>query len=161
MEREAYVADRSIATALHLAITLGRPLLVEGPAGVGKTEISKVLARALDTELIRLQCYEGLDASTALYEWNYPKQMLRIKLEEGGERTAAEKEASIFSEAYLLRRPLSQAPRPRRLLFHLQLHRPLGLQTPLQSRLDTVPVRLQPFTQQLVLFPGIQQGLII
>ena len=109
MEREAYVADRSIATALHLAITLGRPLLVEGPAGVGKTEISKVLARALDTELIRLQCYEGLDASTALYEWNYPKQMLRIKLEEGGERTAAEKEASIFSEAYLLRRPLLQA----------------------------------------------------
>lgn len=111
MEREAYVADRSIATAIHLGLELKRPLLVEGPAGVGKTEIAKVLARMLETELIRLQCYEGVDAAVALYEWNYPKQMLRIKLEEGGDRSAAEKEASIFTEAYLLERPLLRAIR--------------------------------------------------
>src|SRR5690606_22473004 len=109
MEREAYVADASIATAVHLATQLGKPLLVEGHAGVGKTEIAKVLARALGTELIRLQCYEGLDASTALYEWNYPKQLLRIKLEESAPGTLAEKEASIFSEPFLLRRPLLEA----------------------------------------------------
>ena len=109
MEGALYVTDPAIATAIHLALTLEKPLLVEGHAGVGKTEIAKVLARALDTNLIRLQCYEGLDASTALYEWNYPKQLLRIKLEEREVRAVAEKEADIFSEPFLLRRPLLQA----------------------------------------------------
>ena len=109
MEREAYVTDRAIATSVYLAAALGKPLLVEGHPGVGKTEIAKVLARALGTELIRLQCYEGLDATTALYEWNYPKQMLHIKLEEHSGRSVEEKEASIFSEPFLLKRPLLQA----------------------------------------------------
>ncbi len=109
LEAQAYVADPAVATAVHLAIALEKPLLVEGPAGVGKTEIAKVLARALDTELIRLQCYEGLDAATALYEWNYPRQMLRIRMEEHSGRTLEERETSIFSEAYLLRRPLLRA----------------------------------------------------
>ena len=96
MEGAAYITDPAISTAVHLAMTLGKPLLVEGHAGVGKTEIAKVLARVLGTNLIRLQCYEGLDASTALYEWNYPKQLLRIKLEERESRSLAEKEADIF-----------------------------------------------------------------
>jgi MoxR-like ATPase len=110
LEAEAYVTDPAIATSVHLSIALGRPLLVEGPAGVGKTEIAKVLARALGTDLLRLQCYEGLDASAALYEWNYPKQLLRIRLEEGrATESVEEREASIFSEAYLLKRPLLQA----------------------------------------------------
>ena len=101
--------DAAVATSLYLAMALGKPLLVEGPAGVGKTEIAKVLARALDTSLIRLQCYEGLDATTALYEWNYPKQLLHIKLQESSPGSAAEKEESIFSESFLLKRPLLQA----------------------------------------------------
>jgi MoxR-like ATPase len=109
MEQQSYVTDRGIATAVHLAMTLNKPLLVEGHPGVGKTDIAKVLARVLDTDLIRLQCYEGLDATTALYEWNYSKQLLRIKLEEGTGRSVAEKEASIFSEPFLLKRPLLQA----------------------------------------------------
>src|SRR5690606_4038342 len=109
MEREAYVADPAIATSVHLALALRKPLLVEGPAGVGKTEIAKVLAAALGTELIRLQCYEGLDAASALYEWNYPRQMLRIRLEEGEDLTVEEREASIFGEEFLLRRPLLRA----------------------------------------------------
>lgn len=109
MEREAYVADPAVATSVYLAIELGKPLLVEGPAGVGKTEIAKVLSRALGADLIRLQCYEGLDATTALYEWNYPRQMLRIRLEEGTSLSIEEKEASIFSEEFLLKRPLLQA----------------------------------------------------
>ena len=109
MAREAYVTDRSIATAVYLALALRKPLLVEGHPGVGKTDIAKVLSRALGAELIRLQCYEGLDASTALYEWNYPKQMLRIKLEEGSGRSLEEREASIFSEPFLLKRPLLRA----------------------------------------------------
>jgi MoxR-like ATPase len=109
MEGAHYVTDPAISTAVHLAMTLGKPLLVEGHAGVGKTEIAKVLARGLETNLIRLQCYEGLDASTALYEWNYPKQLLRIKLEERDGRPAADKEADIFSEPFLLKRPLLQA----------------------------------------------------
>ena len=109
MEQEAYVTDRAVATSVYLAAVLKKPLLVEGHPGVGKTEIAKVLARALRTDLIRLQCYEGLDATTALYEWNYPKQMLHIKLEEHSGRTVAEKEASIFGEAFLLKRPLLQA----------------------------------------------------
>jgi MoxR-like ATPase len=109
MEGATYVTDPAIATAVYLALALGKPLLVEGHAGVGKTEIAKVLARVLDTNLIRLQCYEGLDAATALYEWNYPKQLLRIKIEEREDRPAAAKEADIFSEPFLLRRPLLQA----------------------------------------------------
>src|ERR687894_1326670 len=90
MEREGYVTDRSVATAVYLATVLHKPLLVEGHPGVGKTDVAKVLARVLDTDLIRLQCYEGLDATTALYEWNYSKQLLRIKLEEGTGRSVAE-----------------------------------------------------------------------
>lgn len=109
MERERYVGDRDIATAVYLAMELEKPLLIEGEAGVGKTEVAKVLAAALGTNLIRLQCYEGLDAAAALYEWNYAKQLLRIKMEEGGGRPPAEQEAVIFSEAYLLRRPLLAA----------------------------------------------------
>ncbi|MGH7268147.1 MAG: AAA family ATPase [Candidatus Rokuibacteriota bacterium] len=109
MEGAAYITDPAISTAVHLAMTLGKPLLVEGHAGVGKTEIAKVLAQALGTNLIRLQCYEGLDAATALYEWNYPKQLLRIKLEERESRAVAEKEADLFGEAFLLKRPLLQA----------------------------------------------------
>jgi MoxR-like ATPase len=109
MEREHYVTDRGIATAVYLAMTLRKPLLVEGHPGVGKTDIAKVLSRAMGAELIRLQCYEGLDATTALYEWNYPKQLLHIKLEERGEHSIAEQEAAIFSEPFLLKRPLLQA----------------------------------------------------
>jgi MoxR-like ATPase len=109
MEGAAYITDPAISTAVHLAMTLGKPLLVEGHAGVGKTEIAKVLAQVLATNLIRLQCYEGLDAATALYEWNYPKQLLRIKLEEREARSVADKEADIFSEPFLLKRPLLQA----------------------------------------------------
>ena len=103
------MADPAIATSLWLSMTLKKPLLVEGHAGVGKTEIAKVLARMLDTDLIRLQCYEGLDASTALYEWNYSKQLLHIRLQERDSRSAAEAEAQIFSEPFLLKRPLLQA----------------------------------------------------
>ena len=109
LEQQVYIADAAIATALYLSMTLGKPLLVEGPAGVGKTEIAKALANALDTRLIRLQCYEGLDATTALYEWNYPKQLLHLKLEESSKASESEKEAMIFSEAFLLKRPLLQA----------------------------------------------------
>ena len=111
MARSHYVGDSEIATAIFLAIRLHRPLLVEGHAGVGKTEIAKSLALALDTKLIRLQCYEGLDVSTALYEWNYAKQILRIRMEEQSSHSAVEKEALIFSEPYLLARPLLQALR--------------------------------------------------
>lgn len=109
LAEQVYVADAGIATALYLSITLGKPLLIEGPAGVGKTEIAKALANALNTRLIRLQCYEGLDATTALYEWNYPKQLLHLKLEESSSASEAEKEAAIFSEPFLLKRPLLQA----------------------------------------------------
>jgi MoxR-like ATPase len=109
MEREGYVTDRAVATSVYLSTTLGKPLLVEGHPGVGKTDIAKVLARVLEGDLIRLQCYEGLDANTALYEWNYPKQLLHIKLDERSERPVGEREADIFSEAFLLKRPLLQA----------------------------------------------------
>jgi MoxR-like ATPase len=90
-------------------MALGKPLLIEGPAGVGKTEIAKSLSLSLDARLVRLQCYEGLDATTAIYEWNYPKQLLRIKLQEHASASAAEKEAEIFSEPFLLKRPLLEA----------------------------------------------------
>lgn len=109
LEEQIYIADNAIATAVYLSMVLGKPLLIEGPAGVGKTEIAKALANALKTKLIRLQCYEGLDATTALYEWNYPKQLLHLKLEESSAASEAEKEAMIFSEAFLLKRPLLQA----------------------------------------------------
>src|SRR5262252_6818842 len=111
MEAAEYVTDAPVATSVHLAMRLRKPLLIEGPAGVGKTEVAKVMARMLGTNLIRLQCYEGLDASTALYEWNYQKQLLHIKLEESVHDTRAmpEKEHEIFSEEFLLRRPLLQA----------------------------------------------------
>lgn len=109
LEQQVYITDAAVATALYLSLALGKPLLVEGPAGVGKTEIAKALSKALDTKLIRLQCYEGLDATTALYEWNYPRQLLHIKVEELSPTSEAEKEATIFSEAFLLKRPLLQA----------------------------------------------------
>ena len=109
MEREGYVADESIATALFLSLDLGKPLLVEGDAGVGKTEIAKVLAKLRGTELVRLQCYEGLDVSTALYEWNYPRQMLRLRMAELGGEDAARTERTIFERGYLLERPLLRA----------------------------------------------------
>ena len=109
MERRGYVADRAIATAVHLGQALGKPLLVEGEAGVGKTEIAKVLAEILGTELIRLQCYEGLDVHTALYEWNYQRQLLRIRVEESGGTSPEELEATIFGRDYLLERPLLRA----------------------------------------------------
>jgi MoxR-like ATPase len=111
MEAAEYVTDAPVATSIHLAMRLRKPLLIEGPAGVGKTEVAKVMARMLATNLIRLQCYEGLDASTALYEWNYQKQLLHIKLEEAGHnnRGMVEKEHEIFSEPFLLRRPMLQA----------------------------------------------------
>ena len=109
LEAQSYIADRETVMAIFLAMQFHKPLLVEGPAGVGKTEIAKVLSRALDTPLIRLQCYEGLDAASALYEWNYQRQLLYLKLEERGSKTAAEKEADIFSEDFLLKRPLLDA----------------------------------------------------
>jgi MoxR-like ATPase len=109
LRSEKYICDRSLATVVYLSLAMGKPLLLEGEAGVGKTEIAKVLAKVLNAKLIRLQCYEGLDANTALYEWNYPKQMLRIKLEEveHGDKQAVETE--IFSQEYLIKRPLLEA----------------------------------------------------
>jgi len=98
-----------VATSVHLALSLRKPLLIEGHAGVGKTEVAKVMARMLDTNLIRLQCYEGLDASATLYEWNYQKQLLHIKLDEGAHKPVDQEEHEIFSEAFLLKRPLLQA----------------------------------------------------
>jgi MoxR-like ATPase len=109
MEAADYVTDAPVATAVHLGMILKKPLLIEGHAGVGKTEVAKVMARMLGTNLIRLQCYEGLDASTALYEWNYQKQLLHIKLLEGSTASTTDKEAEIFSEPFLLKRPLLQA----------------------------------------------------
>ena len=109
LEQQNYIADSEIVMSMYLAKKLQKPLLVEGPAGVGKTEIAKVMARALNTDLIRLQCYEGLDANMALYEWNYQRQLLHIKLEEGGNKSLEERENSIFSENFLLKRPLLQA----------------------------------------------------
>ncbi|MDH4063538.1 MAG: MoxR family ATPase [Acidobacteriota bacterium] len=104
-----FVVDEAFATALEIMLALQKPLLIEGPAGVGKTESAKVLAEVLDTRLIRLQCYEGLDAMSALYEWNYPRQMLHARLSESGSATIEQREAEIFSEAYLLKRPLLEA----------------------------------------------------
>ncbi|MCB9957338.1 MAG: MoxR family ATPase [Rhodospirillaceae bacterium] len=108
--RGDYVADRSLATALFLALSLGRPLFLEGEAGVGKTEIAKVLSATLGRRLVRLQCYEGLDVASAVYEWNYPRQMLEIRLAEAaGAADRAAVARDIFSDAFLIRRPLLQA----------------------------------------------------
>ncbi|MDX2102025.1 MAG: MoxR family ATPase [Alphaproteobacteria bacterium] len=112
LERGRYVADRSLATVLFLSLKLGRPLFLEGEAGVGKTEIAKVLAETLGRRLIRLQCYEGLDAASALYEWNYPAQMLAIRLGELAGRGQPHLAADIYSDRYLIRRPLLQALEP-------------------------------------------------
>jgi MoxR-like ATPase len=109
MAGTGYIADDALATSLYLADELGKPLLVEGDAGVGKTEIAKVMARVHATELIRLQCYEGLDVATALYEWNYPRQMLRVRMAESEGKSAAEIEETVFGPSYLLERPLLRA----------------------------------------------------
>ena len=104
---QKYIPDSSITMSIFLAMQLGKPLLIEGPAGVGKTEIAKVMARALETDLIRLQCYEGLDASHAIYEWNYQHQLLHLKMAEGQDQEKLEQ--AIFSERFLLKRPLLDA----------------------------------------------------
>jgi len=106
---QGYITDDAVAMSVFLSLQLNKPLLVEGPAGVGKTEIAKVMANALETDLIRLQCYEGLDATHALYEWNYQRQLLHIKLTENGSQSIDEKEKTIFSDSFLLKRPLLQA----------------------------------------------------
>jgi MoxR-like ATPase len=108
-EQLGYVTDRALATAIFLVTKLGKPLLIEGHAGLGKTEVAKVLAAMLGARLIRLQCYEGLDVNSAVYEWNYQKQLLAIKIEEQIERTVEEKEKHIFSKEFLLQRPLLQS----------------------------------------------------
>jgi MoxR-like ATPase len=104
-----FIVDDAFATALQIMLALEKPLLIEGPAGVGKTESAKVLADVLGTELIRLQCYEGLDAMAALYEWNYPRQMLHARLSEAEDSSLEEREAYMFSERFLLKRPLLDA----------------------------------------------------
>jgi MoxR-like ATPase len=110
MQGAGYVADRPLATVLYLALRLGRPLFLEGEAGVGKTEVAKVLAGSLGRRLIRLQCYEGLDVASAVYEWNYAGQMMAIRLAEaGGAVDRAQLESDLFSERYLIKRPLLQA----------------------------------------------------
>jgi len=107
LESQSYVADRALATVLYLSLKMHRPLFLEGEAGVGKTEIAKVLSQALGRPLIRLQCYEGLDVSSAVYEWNYPAQMLEIRLAEAtGETDRESIEQGIFSERYLIKRPV-------------------------------------------------------
>ena len=108
-EQLGYVTDRALATAVYLAMKLHKPLLIEGHAGLGKTEVAKVLAAMLGTRLIRLQCYEGLDMGAAVYEWNYQKQLLAIKIQEKTEQTVEEKEKHIFSKEFLLERPLLQS----------------------------------------------------
>jgi len=109
MERHGYIAEPALATAVYLAKEMRKPLLVEGEAGVGKTEIAKVLARMLSTDLVRLQCYEGLDTNTALYEWNYQRQLLRLKIAEREASDPAKLEDLIFGREYLLERPLLRA----------------------------------------------------
>ena len=110
LARGDYVSDRPLATAVHLALALGRPLFLEGEAGVGKTEIAKVLAHVLNRRLVRLQCYEGLDVAAAVYEWNYARQMLEIRMAEAaGDRDRGALAQDIFSESFLIRRPLLQA----------------------------------------------------
>ena len=113
LERQDYVAERRLATAVFLALKLRRPLFLEGEAGVGKTEIAKVLAGGLGRPLVRLQCYEGLDTASAVYEWNYPRQMIEIRLAEAaGGVERSELAHDIFTTRFLLRRPLLQALAP-------------------------------------------------
>ncbi len=109
MFAQRYIADRSLATAVFLALKRRKPLLLEGEPGVGKTEVAKVLAALLDTQLIRLQCYEGIDVSTAVYEWNYTRQMLHIRLMEAGGISRQEELKEIFGPEFLMKRPLLQA----------------------------------------------------
>jgi MoxR-like ATPase len=108
-EKLGYIADRGLATVVFLQLKLGTPILLEGHTGLGKTEVAKVLAQLLATPLIRLQCYEGLDVNSAVYEWNYQKQLLAIKLQEGTNRTLEEKEKVVFGREFLLERPLLRA----------------------------------------------------
>ena len=112
LRRGNYVGDRSLATAVYLALTLNRPLFLEGEAGVGKTEIAKVLSETLGRKLIRLQCYEGLDVASAVYEWNYARQMIEIRLAESGSESRDTIEEEIFSDRFLIKRPLLQALEP-------------------------------------------------
>ena len=115
LQENLYVADRSLAISIYLALKLRRPLFLEGEAGVGKTEIAKVLAAALDTRLIRLQCYEGLDVNQAVYEWNYSRQLLEIRLLEASERFSDdEAEQELFSEKFLIKRPAAAGHRVER-----------------------------------------------
>ena len=109
LQEQGYITGDAVAMSVFLSLQLNKPLLVEGPAGVGKTEIAKVMANALQTDLIRLQCYEGLDATHALYEWNYQRQLLHLKMVEHNEQSVDEKEKTIFSDAFLMKRPLLQA----------------------------------------------------
>jgi MoxR-like ATPase len=110
---QGYIADRDLATAIFLSLALGRPLLLEGEAGVGKTDVARTLALALGAELIRLQCYEGIDLSTAVYEWDYPRQMLEIRLLEARGEAKSAATRDIFSQEFLIRRPLLRALEPR------------------------------------------------
>jgi MoxR-like ATPase len=117
LDQQRYIADRALATTVYLAISLSKPIFLEGEAGVGKTELAKVLSEILGTELIRLQCYEGLDTHTALYEWDYPRQMLEVRLQEARGVEKQNIGADIFSEEFLLKRPLlraiqSEGPQP-------------------------------------------------
>jgi len=109
LSKHSYIADPAITMSIHLSMMLKKPLLIEGPAGVGKTEIAKVMSQALETDLIRLQCYEGLDAHQAIYEWNYQRQLLYLKMTEQSDQSLEEKEATIFSNEFLLERPLLQS----------------------------------------------------
>src|SRR6187455_118090 len=109
LREQGYITDDTVAMSVFLSLQLNKPLLIEGPAGVGKTEIAKVMASALQTDLIRLQCYEGLDATHALYEWNYQRQLLHLKMVEHNQQSILEKEQTIFSDAFLMKRPLLQA----------------------------------------------------
>ena len=106
---QGYITDDSVVMSVFLSLQLNKPLLIEGPAGVGKTEIAKVMANAMQTDLIRLQCYEGLDATHALYEWNYQRQLLHLKMVEHNEQSVDEKEKTIFNDSFLMKRPLLQA----------------------------------------------------
>ena len=106
LSAQGYISDSSIAMSIHLSMVLKKPLLIEGPAGVGKTEIAKVMSKVLQTDLIRLQCYEGLDANHAIYEWNYQRQLLYLKMTEPSQLSLKEKESTIFGNDFLLERPL-------------------------------------------------------